>query len=198
QTDGRVGREPYLETIDGLVYGHDPRAGYFDGGMFYHPELAFQMAVPAEWRRQNLTNNVAAASEQSDAALQLTLTQAASAEDAARRFASQQNVAVAGSSRERLNGNAAVVSRFRAAADGVGTVAGYVAHIEHGGRVYQLVAYAAESRFEGYARGLEGLIGSFAPLRDPDRLGVEAARIEVVQLDRAISFADFVRRYPSS
>ena len=198
QTDPRVGREDFLARIDGIVYGSDPRAGYFADGVFYHPELAFQLAVPADWRRQNLSNMVVAASEANDAAMQLTLVPARSAEDAARQFASQQNLQVAAAATERLNGNPAVVSRFRAATGNGGTVAGYAAHIEHGGRVYQVLAYAAEARFDGYARGLEQLVGSFAPLTDRERLAVEARRIEIVELDRAMSFEEFMRRYPSS
>ena len=198
QVEPEVGREEFLDRIDGLVYGADPRAGYFDGGTFYHPELAFELAVPAEWRRQNLSNMVVAASEANDAAMQLTLVPAGSAEEAARQFAAQQNLEVAASARDRLNGNPAVVSRFRAAAGDGGIVAGYAAHIEHGGRVFQVVAYAAEARFDGYARGLEQLVGSFAPLTDSNRLNVEARRIEIVPLERAMSFDEFTRRYPSS
>src|SRR6267154_1262989 len=37
----KVGREEYLQLVDGLVYGEDPRQGFFKGQLFVHPELKF-------------------------------------------------------------------------------------------------------------------------------------------------------------
>ncbi|HEX6998159.1 MAG TPA: M48 family metalloprotease [Gammaproteobacteria bacterium] len=197
QTGGRVEAERYLRAIDGLTYGEDPRNGYFDDGMFYHPELAFQFAVPADWRRQNLASVVVAASEAGDAALELSIVANATPEQATQRFASERSVELLGSSEERLNGNRAIVSRFRAAAQN-GVVAGYVAHIDHGGATYRLVAYAPESRIQARAPLLEDIVESFAPLRDPERLEVEPRRIAIVALEEAMTFEEFTRRYPST
>jgi len=36
-----VNRNSYLEMIDGILYGPDPRQGYTDNHVFYHPELKF-------------------------------------------------------------------------------------------------------------------------------------------------------------
>src|SRR5712664_3921781 len=35
----KVGRDEYLQKIDGMTFGEDPRQGYFKGDTFYHPEL---------------------------------------------------------------------------------------------------------------------------------------------------------------
>ncbi|MFC7668296.1 hypothetical protein ACFQT0_13595 [Hymenobacter humi] len=48
-----VGRDSYLRMIDGLPYGDDPRQGYVEGGVFYHPDLKFRMPVPSGWKSQN-------------------------------------------------------------------------------------------------------------------------------------------------
>ena len=41
-----VGREEYLQKIDGITFGEDPRQGFFEGNTFYHPDMRFQLAVP--------------------------------------------------------------------------------------------------------------------------------------------------------
>jgi predicted Zn-dependent protease len=41
-------------------------------------------------------------------------------------------------------------------------------------------------------------IESFRPVTDPDVLGVEPARIEIVQLDSRMTLKQFIDRYPSS
>ena len=39
----KVGRNEYLKLIDGIVYGEDPRQGYVESNVFFHP----QGTVPA-------------------------------------------------------------------------------------------------------------------------------------------------------
>ncbi|MCJ7595589.1 MAG: M48 family metalloprotease, partial [Desulfobacterales bacterium] len=48
--DLEVRREEYLRLMDGLVFGEDPRQGYVEEGVFYHPELRFQFPVPQDWK----------------------------------------------------------------------------------------------------------------------------------------------------
>src|SRR5437899_4119140 len=42
----KVNRDEYLGVIDGLVYGEDPRQGYFQGSRFLHPDLKFRLTFP--------------------------------------------------------------------------------------------------------------------------------------------------------
>ena len=68
----RIAQGPFLQQIDGLIFGENPRHGFFRDGVFYHPELRFQFTVPRGWQAQNLTDAVIAVSPDRDAALQLT------------------------------------------------------------------------------------------------------------------------------
>src|SRR5215216_7733795 len=40
---GTVNREGYLQYVQGMTYGDDPRQGYFEGTRFYHPQMRFQL-----------------------------------------------------------------------------------------------------------------------------------------------------------
>jgi predicted Zn-dependent protease len=51
--EGRIGRDEYLEQIDGLIYGEDPRQGFLRGRTFVHPDLRFAFDVPAGYRIVN-------------------------------------------------------------------------------------------------------------------------------------------------
>jgi predicted Zn-dependent protease len=57
---GRVARDEYLDRIDGLVFGEDPRQGFFRQTRFLHPELAFELTFPTGWRTVNQRTLVAA------------------------------------------------------------------------------------------------------------------------------------------
>ena len=70
--DLAINAAPYRSHIDGIVFGDDPRAGYFVGNRFYHPDLKFQLIFPQGWKTANQPSQVIAANE-SAGAMQLTL-----------------------------------------------------------------------------------------------------------------------------
>lgn len=63
----------YRGHIDGIVFGDDPRSGYFVGNRFYHPDLKFQLIFPQGWQTANQPSQVVAANQSSGAVMQLTL-----------------------------------------------------------------------------------------------------------------------------
>src|SRR5690606_28826715 len=81
----------YYEHIDGLVYGENPRHGFFRGSTFLHPELRFRLEFPQGFRTANMTSAVQAISQQQDAAIQFTFAQGSAAQ-AANTFRQQQGI----------------------------------------------------------------------------------------------------------
>ncbi|HEX2189516.1 MAG TPA: M48 family metalloprotease [Longimicrobiaceae bacterium] len=189
-------RAEYLGQIDGLVYGENPRNGFFQDGVFLHPELRFRLQFPQGWQTQNLPQAVLAGSPRQDAVIQLTLAGTGSAEEAAQRFLGQQGIQVGQTFRDRVNGIPVAGSSFQAQTQ-QGVVAGEVAFLEYGGRVYQLLAYTSASAFGSYDRLFRQVIGTFAPLTDARALAAQPNRLDIVRLDRAMTLSEFNRRYPS-
>ena len=58
--DLAVNRVPYLERVDGLMFGENPREGVIRGNAFLHPDLRFRLEFPAGWRVQNSPQQVVA------------------------------------------------------------------------------------------------------------------------------------------
>jgi predicted Zn-dependent protease len=189
-------REEYLARIDGLVYGDDPRQGFFRGGVFLHPDLRFRIDFPQGWRTQNMPQAVNALAPQEDAVMQLTLAQGASSDDAARRFFSQQGLQAGQVGRQNVNGNPAVVGYFQAQTQ-QGVIAGMAAFIEHGGRTYQVMAYTPGQRFRQYEPAFRQVIFSFDEMNDPAVLNVRPNRVDVVRTTRQMTLAEFNRQHPS-
>ncbi len=185
--DLKVRRDEYLGLLDGMVYGPDPRQGFFRDGRFYHPEMAFQMRFPEGWATQNTRQMVAAINPDRDAIVQLTLRQESTVEDAARAFFSQQGLRQG----QRWRGMDYVpsVSYEFQAVDQQGTpqVAGLVAFIQHRGVMLQLAGYAKVDRVRASAGALRGAVGSFGELRDRRLLSVEPMRLEVKRADGRVS-----------
>jgi predicted Zn-dependent protease len=192
----RVNRAEFLQQIDGLVYGENPRNGFFRENVFLHPDLRFRVAMPPGWQTQNLSQAVVAVSPEGDAALQLTLAGRADPVAAARQFLAQQGIQAIDTSQERINGLPAALAAFQATTQ-QGPIGGLVGYIQHGGSTYQLVAYAGLNRFSAHAPVMQRAIQSFAPVTDPGVLDVQPDRIDIVRIPQAMTLAEFHRRYPS-
>lgn len=193
----RVANAQYLGQLDGMVFGQNPRQGFFRDGVFYHPELRFRFDMPAEWQTQNLPDAVIGVSPNRDAAVQLTLAGAGDPARAAQAFFSQGPVQVLNSTRQPINGVPTIVTVFDAATQ-QGVVRGVVSHFAYDGRTYQLLAYTPQSRFGAYDRLFEGVIGSFGPVTDPAILDVRPARVDIVRISERMTLSEFSRRYNSS
>lgn len=69
----QVGRNEYLQRIEGMVYGEDTSQGIIRGRDFYHGALAFGIRFPAGWKIKNMADRVMAATPDNDAVIQVTL-----------------------------------------------------------------------------------------------------------------------------
>jgi predicted Zn-dependent protease len=191
----RLGRDTYLKVIDGMVYGQNPRQGYFEGSTFYHPELKFQLTFPSGWQTNNQAGSVAALSPQQDALVQISFA-GASPEESARGFFNGQGITSGPVVREQIGGLPAVSGDFQAQTD-QGVLAGRAAFVACQGHTYALIGYTGSDRFSSYAPAFRAALGSFKPLTDPKALAVQPNRLKLQQAPRAMSLAAFNQAYPS-
>jgi predicted Zn-dependent protease len=191
----RVGDTEFLNSVQGLTFGENPRQGFFRGNQFLHPDLAFQISFPAGWKTQNLPQAVVGVSPRQDAAIQLTLSQGEPAQ-AAEQFLRQQGLQAGQVARRSVNGMSAVIAQFAAQTE-QGVVQGLAGFVPHGNATYQVLGYAPAQRYEGLERSFLSTIESFSRLTDRAALNIQPNVIEVVKLPRSMSLQEFAKAYPS-
>src|SRR5690242_11183009 len=191
-----VNRDAYLRRLEGLVYGDDPREGYFKGSVFLHPGLRFRLTFPDGWTTSNGRQSVVAVSPQKDAAVELAPATEPTADAAARAFLSQQGVTSDYPARTSVGGLPAVSAAFAAATDN-GSLRGSALFVEYGGAVYRLIGYSSAAGWPAYEPTAERSLLSFARLTDPAALGVEPQRVTIVRTERRTTIADLARQRPS-
>src|SRR5881397_3675668 len=191
-----VNRDPYLRELDGLVFGTNPREGYFKGSRFFHPELRFRLTFPEGWTTSNAKQAVIAVSPEKDAAVELSFAKEPTADAAAEAFLSQRGFTSGYPVRTSVSGLPAVSAAFAAAAEN-GTLRGTALFVEHGGAVYRLLGYATEARWPTVQAAAERALRSFARLTDPVALGVQPQRVDIVTLDQGTTIEEMARRRPS-
>jgi predicted Zn-dependent protease len=196
-TSGRVERDGFLRRLDGLVFGDDPREGYFLGDTFHHPGLRFRIQLPRGYARQNTKQAVTALSPEKDAAFTLTLAEGGSAAAALDAFLTGSGVRRSATRRASVGGLAGAEADFEATGEG-GTLRGRALFVQCDQRVYRLLAYAAADRWAAREGVLDAAQRSFQPERERRYLDVEPARLAIVHLDRPTALSELARRYPSA
>ena len=192
-----VNRDSYQRLLDGLVFGINPRQGYFTGSQFFHPDLRFRLTFPEGWATHNGAQAVVAVSPQGDAVVELSQAPEPNADAAARAFLSQQGITSGSSARVTLAGGLPAVSAPFAAATDDGTLRGTALFVEYGGAVYGLVAYAPEARWPAYQGMAERAQLSFQRLTDPAALSVQPHHVDIVTLVRSTTIAQLARERSS-
>ncbi|HEX9729035.1 MAG TPA: M48 family metalloprotease [Gemmatimonadales bacterium] len=190
-----VNAESYLRRLDGLIFGQNPRDGFFRGSDFFQPDLAFRFTFPQGWTTQNQRNAVVGVSASEDALVQVTIAQEAGPASAARAFFAQEGVSGTPSA-SSINGLNAEGGDFAAAIEG-GTLQGRVMFVSYGGNVYRLMAYAGEAGWPAQAATATAAIQSFQRLTDQTMLAVQPIRLDIITLDAPLTVAEFARRYAS-
>ncbi len=192
-----VNRPEYMRRLDGMMFGENPREGFFQDAAFRHPDMAFRMDFPQGWKSSNQKQSVGAISPNEDAIVMLQLAPAPTAQQAAQKFFSQQGVESGETSRRQIGGFPAVMSTFRVQTEG-GYLRGLVAWIDYRERVFQILGYTPEARWNQYSNVFGASITSFGRETDPAVLNVQPSRLRIVNLNRTATLETLLRDYPST
>lgn len=190
-------RGPYLRQVDGIVYGADPREGFFRDAVFYHPVMAFEIAGPRGWSGINQKQAVVWQSPRQDALFGLTLAQGRSPRAAADAFFQQQGIRAVSGFAGGPRGLDAVATAFETT-DPQNPIQGAVTFLAFGDRVFQLVGYSRPATWRGVEGEIARAMASFGPLESRRDRNVEPMRMTLVTLDRPMTLRDFDRSHPSS
>jgi len=196
-SQAKIGTQEYLAHIDGMVYGVDPREGYFKEQDFYHPGLAFRFDFPSGWKTANGREAVLGSTEANDAIIRLTMSSKSTPQAGLDEFLAQEGVEAGSSWRGNVS-RYSVASRNFGAATQRGDVRGVVVYLEHGDNVYQLMGYTFETKWAEHGAKIETSLASFDRLTDRNALAVEPARLKIVTVRESMTLEQFAQRYDAS
>lgn len=193
----KLNRDSFLRHLDGLVFGDNPRQGYFEGSRFNHPDLAFRIDYPDGWKTQNQPSAVVGVSAAEDAIFALSIPTKDAPDVALNAFLGQQGMQTTATSRSAINGFPAASADFQAQTQDGNVVGGRIAFVSYGGNTYQLIGYTLAKNFGTHRGTFAQAIQSFNRLTDQAALAKQPARIRLVRLSRDLSVEEFHRQYPS-
>jgi predicted Zn-dependent protease len=192
-----VNQNGYLRLLDGVVFGDDPRLGFFQDNHFYHPELEFEFLFPVGWQTANLRDGVLAISADQDAMIQITMAQATSAGEAARAFFQQDGIQGERQETRTVHGLSTVSAQF-SATDGDQKLHGLAVFVDLEGKTYQLLGYSGENVWSKYENISATALASFQRLTDPAILRMQPMRLAILTINQRVSLDQLARQENSS
>jgi predicted Zn-dependent protease len=189
----KVGRQEYFAHIDGIIFGSDPRDGYFEDQRFYHPRMAFRFEFPVDWKTSNSRESVVGASPAQDAIISITHATSSSPDRALETFIGQEGIAGGSVWRDEVNG-LQVAARNFSATSRQGAVRGVVVFVRQGETVLRVMGYSLDSAWSSNRDAIENALASFDQLTDPDALGVQPARLRIVDARSNATLGEFARQ----
>ena len=190
-----VNRDALYEAIDGIVLGNNPRQGFVENNVFYHPDMKFQFPVPSGWKTQNGASQVAlfdAEGEQVQAVIIFDLVaDAESPADAASKLAGQEGITVRQNRGTRVNGYTAHMVQAQAQAEQ--TTYDLLAYfIAYEGNIFRFLGYTTTAKYRSYERLFSNTMQGFRTLTDNRVLTIQPDRLNIVNASNSGPFQTFV------
>ena len=179
-----VNENSYLRMIDGLVYGEDPRQGFVEANMFYHPEMKFKYPIPPGWKLVNSPMQVQMVPEDGKAMMVFFMTPQKTLEKAGQEALEALKLNVLESKRTTVNGAPAITAISQQVSQNQQTgqqqtikVLSYI--IQKDERIYVFHGVSEGANFNSYYRIFESTMANFDSLTDPSKLNVKPNRIKI-------------------
>jgi predicted Zn-dependent protease len=198
--DTSLARKPeaYLRTVENVVFGEDPRQGYVEHAVFYHPVLRFQFAVPSGWTVNNTPANVTLVSADQNAGIIL---QGGKTTDSAEEFAKKQATEITGSggkllneSRSTLNGLACFEQAYTITQEDQSTVRMRLSCLKKGDYVYAFQAISAAESYGKYESFFKATVSSFKELTDASKINRSPVRLALVKANGSETLQAILKR----
>lgn len=175
-----VNRAAYLERVDGLMFGDNPREGVVRGNAFLHPDLRFRLEFPRGWQIQNSPQQVVAQPQGGGGFvfLQLVQPRGQSLQDVAANDLGNTGLRYVEGGETRINGLPAFVGTFQGQMQQMGDVVLRAAWIRLQDRVFRIAGLAPANAYRQLQPIVDDSVQSFQPLSAGD-----AERIRPNEID---------------
>ncbi len=194
----QINRNLYLKRIEGLVYGEDPRQGFLENNIFYHPVLKMQFPVPQGWNYQNTPQRVQVAPKDGKALMFMTLAKGATLPEAVNTTLQGYGLTAIESKETNVNGLKAVyviadpTPQQGQQAQQVRTLSYF---IQYGGNIYHLMGVTSTADYNNYQSVFLQTMQGFRQLTDQSKINKKPERIRIKTLNTSVTLEQALKTY---
>ena len=179
-----VNRNQYLRSIEGMNFGEDPRQGFVENRVFYHPDLKFRFPIPSGWKSQNSPDKFQMAEPNGKALLVFLGAGGGSLDEAAQGLAKSIGVQSANAQKTTINGFPALVFEGDQVQQDQSGQQAAGAHVlaqllQDGKSIYAFIGLAAPTSFSSYAPQFQQVAQGYARLTEANKLNRQSEHIRI-------------------
>lgn len=195
-TSLKINRDSYLKMIDGIIYGEDPKQGFVENNVFYHPVLKFQFPIPQQWSIQNTPQQVQMASKDGKAMMILTLAPGGSLEAAADAVLKNYQLTLIESKKDNVNGLPAIAMiADQVSQEQQQNLRTLIYVIEHEKNIYAMIGVSSTTLFNAYASTFKASMERFNTLNDAEKINKKPDRIRVKTVQQNSTLSEALKGY---
>lgn len=198
----KVNRNEYLRRIDGIIYGEDPKQGYVENSVFYHPELKFMFNVPTSWRLINSPSQIQMAPDDGKALMIMMLAPGTDLNQAARSVIEQNNLSVIETSDITQNGLTGIALLSDVKQDPNDPIAAQTEALKvltyllkYNDLIYVFHGLSSRSDFNRYFAEFQKTMKSFRQLTDQSKINKKPTLIRIVEASETKSLQQQLTQY---
>lgn len=202
----KVEREAYLKRLNGMVYGKDPRQGYKEADVFYHPELKFQFPTPGpDWAYENTPSKVQFSTKDQKAVMVLALSEEKDLNVAVSAIIKKYQLKPIKQEKVKINGLEAIsmISEFQPEQQGAMTAAEVAANtltvgnvlIQFNGLIYYFTSIASKADYASFDRVFQNTMAGFKILSDPSKLNVKPEVISIKTINKSGTLKEVLNQF---
>lgn len=188
----KVNRDEYLKRIDGIIYGEDPKQGFVENNVFYHPELRFQFGVPNGWKLVNMPTQVQMGTSDGKALMLFGIAPGSNLQNARNEVIKQYQLNVIESTNVTVNGLQAIAILSDVAQDNSNgaqaeqiKVLTYL--IEYNQMIFMFHGVSAKNDFNSFFGQFQTTMKTFKALTDTAKINKKPTTIRIVSLNNAMT-----------
>jgi predicted Zn-dependent protease len=193
-------RDSYLEHIDGIVCGDNPKDGIVRGHVFLHPALRFRLEFPDGWEVTNTPTQVAAREAGQPHFMLLQMVDrpvGGNIEEIAIRSMSSGGFRRLDGQSLDINGVDAHLGTYQGSIQGVGQVTMRAAHLVNGRQVYVFAGFAPRDRFDSVRESIDASLRTYRVLTSREADSIRPNRLDFSVVRRGDTWQSIASRHGS-
>jgi len=182
-TQPKINRNEFLQLINGLPYGKDPKQGFVENDVFYHPSLKIQFPVPNGWSYENGPQKFQMSPKIGDAVLELTLLKSKSIQEATTEIEQQYGIQTIENRSINVNGlNAISLEGNLTQQQSTLHTLSYV--IQYAGQLFHMMGASSSNTYSNYLSDFNFTLQNFKEIKDVTKINKKVERIVLKEITR--------------
>jgi len=188
----KVNEGDYLNMVNNMIVGENPREGFVENGNFYHPDLKFFFPIPAGWFTVNEANQVYIVEKDQKALMVMQLAAGKTPQGAVEEFGKSEGMTQVSASALSINGLSGYQMVTEATTQQGQKYRFSIFGLTYNGNTYRFVGYTGAESFGSYQPLFDNVAKGFRQLTDNRILTIKPVRLQVRTVDRDTRFADLL------